>query len=923
MKDGYTPERRQQIKQVLAAALTLNPEDRGAFVAEACANDDALLREVEALLSADGHADEFLETPARIPTTLQTGMRLGPYEILSPIGAGGMGEVYRGRDTRLQRTVAIKVLSPDVVHDSERRRRFLQEARAASALSHPNIVTLHDIGSEGGVDFFVMEYVPETSLDRLISTKPLPLAEVLECGIQIAKALVSAHSAGIVHRDIKPANIMVTPQGQVKVLDFGLAKWPDQGVIDPDGETKVTYTSMTQAGQVMGTIAYMSPEQARGERLDARTDLFSLGAVLYEMATGHPAFPKAFDWTPPPAAGIPAPLHRIILKLLQPDRELRYRTATEVVSDLRHLQSKQSHRHRLMLVAVAGVLAALLVSAAIWFRQVPPSAQAQWVQVTNMPDPVGQPALSPDGRMLAFVRGSGTFYTEGQIYIKMLPNGEPKPLTHDAVRKLAPVFSPDGARIAYTTLDESGFKWDTWTVPVLGGEPGLWLPNASGLTWIGNRQVMFSEMKTAPHMAIVSAEESRANAKDVYVPARENGMAHRSFMSPDGKWALVAEMDGSWLPCRLVSLDGKQSSRRVGPADASCTNAAWSPDGKWMYLNSSAGGGFHIWRQRFPDGQPEQITSGQTQEEGIAMAADGRSLVTAVGLRQATIMVHDSHGERQISLEGFAIRPSITSDGKRVCYAIMKGASATSDPTELWVTDLDSGSSDQVLPGFSLAGVSGFDVSPDGHQIAAVVRNRDGKGELWLIALDKQTSPRQIPNIEVDRMVKWLQDEIVFYAKEGNSGYAYRIRQDGTGLRKAIEQPISEIQGVSPDGQWLVAWTGEIIAYPISKGSPIRIFGSDLKLRWSRDTKFLFVGFSETGAGGLASASGKTYVVPLSPGQMFPPIPAGGFRSQDEIEKLPGVRVINASDATPGPTPDTYAYSRETTQRNLYRIPLR
>jgi hypothetical protein len=178
-------------------------------------------------------------------------------------------------------------------------------------------------------------------------------------------------------------------------------------------------------------------------------------------------------------------------------------------------------------------------------------------------------------------------------------------------------------------------------------------------------------------------------------------------------------------------------------------------------------------------------------------------------------------------------------------------------------------------------------------------------------------------NVEADRSVFWLQDEIVFYKKEGDSGFAYRIRQDGTGLRKAIEQPISQIQGISPDGQWLVAWSGELIAYPLGNGSPIRIIGNDLRLRWSSDRKFLFIQFFATAAGGITTSNGKTYIVPLPPGQMFPAIPAEGFRSQDEIAKLPSVRVIEAPDATPGPTPDTYAFSRETTQRNLYRIPLR
>src|SRR5262249_1377352 len=221
--------------------------------------------------------------------------------------------------------------------------------------------------------------------------------------------------------------------------------------------------------------------------------------------------------------------------LIQPDRELRYASAADVATDLKRLQSSQSRRHRILLLGAAGALGALVVSAVIWLLPVSLPSQTQWVQLTNLPDSVSQPALSPDGRMVTFVRGPGTFYTPGQIYVKMLPDGEPKALTHDGPRKLGPVFSPDGSRVAYTTVDDEGFKWDTWTVPVLGGEAGLWLKNASGLTWTGNRRLMFSEIKKDIHMAIVTAEESRAGARDVYLPARQNGMAHRSFISPDGK----------------------------------------------------------------------------------------------------------------------------------------------------------------------------------------------------------------------------------------------------------------------------------------------------------------------------------------------------------------------------------------------------
>ena len=597
-----------------------------------------------------------------------------------------MGEVFRATDTRLHRTVAIKILPQDKVADPDRKRRFLQEARAASALNHPNIVTLHDIATDNGIDYLVMEYVPGKSLDKLITPKGLPLAEALNYAQQIASALAAAHAAGIVHRDIKPANIIVTPESQIKVLDFGLAKLVER---EAAGET------LTEAGIVMGTVPNMSPEQARAEEVDARTDLFSFGAVLYEMATGRRAFSKKLDWTTPPTDALQPELRPIVLKLLEVDRELRYQTAADTVADLqrfqRTLEGAQTSWRRWVAAAAALVTLAITVAALVYLRPSRPAGRDQWVQLTKFPDSVSQPALSPDGRMLTFIRGPSTFYGPGQIYVKMLPDGEPKQLTQDDYPKMSPVFSPDGSRIAYTV--NQALQWDTWVVPVLNGQAHRWLENASGLSWLDKQRLLFSEVKKDIHMGIVTAEETRAGARDVYLPAGERGMAHRSYPSPDGKSALVVEMDRArWLPCRLVPINGSSAGRPVGPLGAGCTFAAWSPDGRWMYFSSSAGGTFHTWRQRFPDGQPEQITSGLTEEEGIAMAPDGRSLITSVALKQSVVWVHDASGERQVSLEGYSYDPKFTPDGKRLCYRILKGPAPTTDaPGELRVVELDSG----------------------------------------------------------------------------------------------------------------------------------------------------------------------------------------------------------------------------------------
>jgi hypothetical protein len=345
-------------------------------------------------------------------------------------------------------------------------------------------------------------------------------------------------------------------------------------------------------------------------------------------------------------------------------------------------------------------------------------------------------------------------------------------------------------------------------------------------------------------------------------------------------------------------------------------SAAWSPDGKWMYFTANPGGVSHIWRQRFPDGPPEQITSGPTEEEGIAVAPDGHSFVTAVALQSSSLWVHDAKGERQVSVEGNATNPKFTPDGKKLCYLVAR--EATNDfawyrnPGELHLADLQSGRSETFQRGFP---VQDYDISADSQRVVMWTTGREGKSQFWVAPLDRSAAPVQIPDVEGATPLFGPDGDIFFRRVEKTSTFIYRVRPDGTGLRKAFSEPVFVFLGVSPQGKWIVGWAPlpgngppAIQAFPVDGGPAVVIGPTHTFLSWSLD-----------GRSALLSGS---YLVPLEAGESLPRIPKGGFQSDEEIARVPGARRIEGGGVVLGRSADMYAFYRGTVQRNLYRIPI-
>jgi eukaryotic-like serine/threonine-protein kinase len=893
------------------------------------------------------------------------GKTLGRYRIEEQIGAGGMGVVYRAYDEKLERELAIKVLIPGTLNDAARK-RFRNEAHVLSRLNHPAIQTIHDFDTIDGEDLLISELVPGESLDVRLRSGALAEKEVIRIGAQPAQGLAAAHAEGVLHRDLKPANLKLTPDGRLKILDFGLATLSASAAAS---FSKTTESLPDLPSSVAGTLPYMSPEQLLGEDIDTRSDLYSAGVVLYELLTAHLPFQASVVAkltndiinAPPPSPVLYSPkispeLERSILKCMEKDRDLRYQSAKDLGADLRRMElgsarlivsdtmlttkpRRWTYASILLgLLLVAVVAGAFLVSV---LRNRSGAASGQpalrWEQLTNFNDSAQTPVVSPDGKMMAFLRGRGDFGTsaiEGQIWSKTLPDGDSVQLTKTPRRKHTLAFSPDGTRLYFTQL-EGHFAWNTYEMPLLGAvEPRLFMANATGLSWVARDRVMYSAIKTGIHMALVTSQPNRTEERDIYVPADHlQGMVHRSALSPDGKWALAVEMDsGWWKRCRLVPFDGSTTGTPVGP-NGFCTSAQWSPDGQWMYLTVNTGfEGSHVWRQRFPDGTPQQITpSGASEEEGIALMPDGKSFITASGTVQSEIWIHnDKTGDRPITSEGYALLPWLSPDRKKVYYLRRASGGHSYFSGEIWVSDIGSGAAERLFPGLL---VTQFAISQNGNKILFATEQGQAHSGIWIAGLDRTQAPQQLTSGGEYRAFFGRPGEIIYQGGR-DSLRVMSMKEDGSEQHPVADLPILQLESVSPDGRWAIVGMTQPeghgdraikhMAVPLDGGEPFTVcdncasgfgtirFGAPLVL-WSQDGKWLYIKLRLFGY-----SVEKTAAIPMHPGDA--PSVIKDMKDEASVLRLPGARVILTEEVFPINSPDYYVSVRRSAKTNLFRI---
>jgi serine/threonine protein kinase/Tol biopolymer transport system component len=743
-----------------------------------------------------------------------------------------MGVVYSAEDTKLGRRVALKFLPGDLSEDTQALERFQREARAASALNHPNICTVHDVdtgvlsGSGESAHFIVMEYLEGKTLKHVLDGGPLDTAEILDLGIQIADGLDAAHSKGIIHRDVKPANLFVTPRGQAKILDFGIAKlapgWSKPPEPDSDVTTAATAeTLLTTPGAAVGTVSYMSPEQARGEDLDCRTDLFSLGAVLYEMATGRQAFPgntaavifeavlsrepsSMLDRNP----RIPAELDRIVAKALEKDRELRYQTAAELRTDLKRLKrelesgrsgmpsSRASASQTARLTTgvrrpgwrtAAGVVAILaLLGAGYWLWTFRPSPPPRLRQISRWNKPMEWAVLSPDGHTVAF-----TSYVSSvlQVFVMLTSGGEPLQLTRDEGDKIVDGFSPDGTEIYFSRtrgLDQE------WGVPTLGGAPR---PLAAGIALVASPDgSAFFYLKEGSR-SLYRSSSSGLNEQEIY--RFEDPIWFPFLLYPDDEHLLVGTRPAGSQQAALHKVNLESGTAEDLGRLEFLQRPVWDEPGETLLLSRTEENLTNIWRYDLDGRTLTQVTFGPGPDLSPMAAPSGGGIYFVSGKGSGRLSSYDvKTGTATDIASGRASGAVVSPDGRRVMFV----SSAKPGDDELWVSDVDGRNQVKLASG---ALVITGEWSPDGSRVS-FIDGTTGDETIYTIAVDG-SGLRQMAVFEDP--VGWLvwSDEGSHYVSTGTEDPQdiWKMSADGAEVEKIVER-CTTVTDYVPGGELLV-----------------------------------------------------------------------------------------------------------------------
>jgi serine/threonine protein kinase len=791
------------------------------------------------------------------------GQTISHYSILEKLGEGGMGVVYKARDTHLDRFVAIKVLPAEKVADPERKQRFVQEAKAASSLNHPNIITIYDIGQAEGVDFISMECVTGKTLDQLIPRRGMRLNEALKCAIQIADALARAHSAGIVHRDLKPGNIMVNEHGLLKVLDFGLAKLTEPTSADEDAATR-TMSLTTEEGKIVGTVAYMSPEQAEGKKVDARSDIFSFGSVLYEMVMGEKAFhgdTKAstlaaiLKENPRPISqsldSIPREVDRLISRCLQKDVNRRWQHMDDVKIALQELKeesdsglleasSASGRKSPRRLTWVLTAAAALVIAAAVgvWVgRSKTEASQAPLSEIplTSYPGNESWPSFSPDGTQVAFA-WNGEKQNKWDIYVKQIGVEPPYRLTSGPTMDYSPAWSPDGRMIAFLRDIPPG-KSAIMLIPQRGGSErvlaqlmgspytfgpsGPYGPYGSLISWTPDAKWIVGPTSTGQRFGglhLYSAETGEQ--RPLTEPPSDVLGDTAPAVSPDGRTLVFSRVlpDNYNVTLWLLRLGedykpvGKEQKIETGKMMNA--GAAWLPDGRGLVFTAGSGSNNPgMWRITMSNGAiPQKINLDANNAFVPAVSRLGHRLAFVKSRFDLNIWRIDLKGTNQepslpfrfIASTELDNYPAYSRDGRRIAFV-----SQRSGATEIWICDSD-GSKATQLTSFNGSGlVYGPTWSPDGQEVAFTGALKGIKDDIYSINANGGVPRRLTDNPAEDKWPYWSHDgkEIYFSSTRSGREEIWKMPSNG-GEAVQITRNSGDTPQESPDGKFLYYMKG-------------------------------------------------------------------------------------------------------------------